>query len=118
MGSGSIDKEMGRPRKTPLNGDSKIIYDAVAKVQADISKLVAGVATVTAKGDERHDANLRALENMSGDMHIVLSKVQDMPCKTHEERMKGMKVNINWLWGLLSGTLLFVIGATVKHLMG
>lgn len=33
-----------------------------------------------------------------------------LPCKEHEERMRGMEGKIGWLWILLSGIVLGMIG--------
>jgi len=108
---------MGKSKKKPMNGDSKLIYDAVIKLQADVSDIKTEVASETATRGEQHSANIRSLESMSGDMHIVLSKVQELPCKGESERINGLKTNIAWLWTILSGVGLLVAGAFIKHVM-
>jgi len=102
---------MGIQKEDKLNGDAKIIFEAVTKLQVD-------VAALEAKSEERHKANLRTLENMGGDVHIVLSKLNTQPCDKHLERMDGMKTNIKWLWGAISSVGLIIIAAFVNHLAG
>jgi hypothetical protein len=104
---------MGRP-KLFQNGDSKIIYDAIKEITKSTSEIRALVATNSTKIDERHDSNLRALENMSGDMHIVLNKVQNLPCGATQAEVKANGTHIKWLWGLFSAIVVAVIIAFVK----
>ena len=96
------------------NGDSKIIYDAIKEITKSTSELRAMIATNATKIDERHSSNLRALENMSGDMHIVLNKVQDLPCGAVKAEVKANGTHIKWLWGLFSAIVVAVIIAFVK----
>lgn len=100
-----------------MNGDNKLIYDAVVKLQTDVTDIKTDVASVATRTDERHEANIRALESMSGDIHIMLSKVQELPCGTHTERMSGLKTNIIWLWTILSGIGLLAAGAFIKRVI-
>lgn len=102
---------MGIEKEDKLNGDAKVIFGAISKLQIILSAL-------EAKSEERHEANLRTLENMSGDVHIVLSKVQELPCGKHQERMNGMGTNIKWMWGVISGVGLIVVAAFVNSLAG
>ena len=105
---------MGRPRKTPLNGDSKLIIDAIVKLRDDITGMMTEVASEKATRSEQHSSNLRSLESMSGDMHIVLSKVQDLPCKGEAQRINSNEKNIRWLMGILSAVIIAVIITFIK----
>jgi hypothetical protein len=113
---------MGRPRKTPLNGDSKLIYDAISdvkQVQSECLKCLAtiqaDVAAETATRVEQHASNLRSLESMSGDVHIVLNRVQSLPCGAEKKRIDANEKNIVWLRNFtIGGVLLFIVGAAVK----
>ena len=96
------------------NGDSKIIYDAIKEITKSTSELRSLVATNTAKIDERHTSNLRALENMSGDMHIVLNKVQNLPCGATLAEVKSNGTHIKWLWTLFSAIVVAVLISFVK----
>jgi hypothetical protein len=106
---------MGRPRKKPMNGDSKIIYDAVAKLQGDVTTIMTDVASEIATRGEQHTANLRALETMSGDMHIVLSKVQSLGCSKHEANIKSLNGKINWVLGIFATV---IAAALVMNFIG
>jgi len=98
-----------------MNGDSKIIYDAVASIQKDITALSGAVATNTAKVDERHESNLRALENMSGDVTIIRSQLQNLPCGETKAKIDANEKNIGRLWKFtVGGVLLIIAGAAVK----
>jgi hypothetical protein len=51
---------------------------------------------------------------MSGDMHIVLNKVQNLPCGATKAEVKANGTHIKWLWGLFSAIVVAVIIAFVK----
>ena len=98
-----------------MNGDSKIIYDAIAAMQKDIKSLIADVVSAKTAGDTRHEHNIRALENMSGDMTIVRTKIQELPCGKIQATIQANETNINRLWKFtVGGVLLLVVGAAVK----
>ena len=39
-----------------------------------------------------------------------------LPCKVHEERMKGIQGKITWLWVLVSGLVLGIAGIFLRTL--
>lgn len=106
---------MSRPRKTPLNGDSKLIYDAIANLQKDVTLISNSVSSEVATRNEQHASNLRVQETMAGDLHIVLSKVQNLPCGAINEKVTANEKSIDKLWKFtIGGILLIVVGAAVK----
>jgi len=52
---------------------------------------------------------------MGGDVHIILNKLQELPCKGEHERIKSNTRNIAWLRNFtIGGVLLIIAGAAVK----
>lgn len=98
-----------------MNGDSKIIFNAIVELQKTTAKISTLIADTRARVDERHESNLRALENMAGDMTICRTKLQELPCGSSSAKIDANEKSIGRLWKLtVGGVLLLVVGAAVK----
>lgn len=50
------------------------------------------------------------LETQFNVVHEKLKILDTLPCGVHSERMKGIKGQIGWLWFLVSGIILGMVG--------
>jgi len=80
-----------------VNGDSQKIYNAINQVKVD-------VASIKTKQEENH-------RNNQEDISVLfkkLAKLDNLPCNVHKERMGGFKTQLYYLWGAVSGILIWL----------
>ena len=87
---------------TPLNGDSKVIYDKLLEIQLSQQ-------TISTKVDERHNENKSAQKVIFDKLDIL----DNLPCATHAERMIWLTRGMKAIWIAFTG---IVIGGIVLGL--
>ncbi|HHE04787.1 MAG TPA: hypothetical protein ENL19_01835 [candidate division WOR-3 bacterium] len=85
-----------------LNGDAKILFDAISELKVDI-------ATISTRQEERHTENIKKTD-------VLFKKVEGLKgqvCPAHTAVMKDINRLYTFVWGII----LVIVGSAVKAVL-
>lgn len=64
------------------------------------------------------DQQTRHHREVCDKMDTIIEKVSNFPCGAHDERIKASNGRIDWLYILLGGLFISLVGVAIKAFMG
>ena len=79
-----------------------------------------GLSALKATVEERWKAHDKRSEDIWGEMREdvrnINSKLDNLPCASHIEKLKSLGIRINWIYGLIGSLIILLVGIWLKNI--